>query len=205
MPAPAPLPLRLLLHCPASGCCRCPRHAARARWPPFAPSDTISCDVQSVTWSHGATLSSATQSCPHAACHVLVWLQPAAPVPQIPPYIVGCRADSVIFFRKPPQPRAWQGTNPITQRPASMNTNGVVNPPRFGQSTALSAESGTPMRHLNDRMMYLLANLSVSCCSSPSPLQSETHITHSGPPRQHHLEKWRQVHWRSVGHLARPQ
>ncbi|KAL5377198.1 hypothetical protein PMIN02_011593 [Paraphaeosphaeria minitans] len=63
--------------------------------------------------------------------------------------------------KKPSQPRAWQGTNPITQRSANQNTNGVVNPPRPSQpASALSGETITPMRHLNDRMMYLLANLS---------------------------------------------
>ncbi|KAF2441913.1 hypothetical protein P171DRAFT_366245 [Karstenula rhodostoma CBS 690.94] len=60
--------------------------------------------------------------------------------------------------KKPSQPRAWQGTNPITQRSANQNTNGVVNAPRPSQPA--SALSGEPMRHLNDRMMYLLANLS---------------------------------------------
>ncbi|KAH8695699.1 hypothetical protein GQ44DRAFT_634871 [Phaeosphaeriaceae sp. PMI808] len=64
--------------------------------------------------------------------------------------------------RKPPPQKAWtQGTNPITQRlsnpPAS---NGVVNTPKPSHnSTTSSGQIGTPMRHLSDRMMYLLANL----------------------------------------------
>ncbi|KAL1612534.1 poly(A)-binding protein binding protein [Paraconiothyrium brasiliense] len=57
--------------------------------------------------------------------------------------------------------KAWQGTNPITQRSTNQNTNGVVNASRPSQpASALSGETITPMRHLNDRMMYLLANLS---------------------------------------------
>ncbi|KAF2262264.1 hypothetical protein CC78DRAFT_545921 [Lojkania enalia] len=65
--------------------------------------------------------------------------------------------------RKPPPQKAWtQGTNPITQRPASINnSNGVVNTPKPSQNlSALAGETASPMRHLNDRMMFLLANLS---------------------------------------------
>ncbi|CAI6338275.1 unnamed protein product [Periconia digitata] len=64
--------------------------------------------------------------------------------------------------KKPTQPRAWQGTNPITQRPSNANSNGVVNnnyrPSHV--STPLTGESASPMRHLSDRMYFLLANLS---------------------------------------------
>jgi hypothetical protein len=61
--------------------------------------------------------------------------------------------------RKPPAPRAWsQGTNPITQRPTnSTPTNGVANTPK--PAATATGETGTSMRHLSDRMMYLLANL----------------------------------------------
>ncbi|KAF1955507.1 hypothetical protein CC80DRAFT_493007 [Byssothecium circinans] len=59
------------------------------------------------------------------------------------------------------KPRAWQGTNPITQRPSNANSNGVVSTPKPAHvSTPLSVESASPMRHLSDRMYYLLANLS---------------------------------------------
>ncbi|KAK1908390.1 hypothetical protein P3342_009239 [Pyrenophora teres f. teres] len=64
--------------------------------------------------------------------------------------------------RKPPAKTAWtQGTNPLTQRPTSTATsNGAVNSPKPSQSSpASSGETPTPMRHLSDRMMYLLANL----------------------------------------------
>ncbi|KAI0589432.1 PBP1 Protein interacting with poly(A)-binding protein [Pyrenophora tritici-repentis] len=64
--------------------------------------------------------------------------------------------------RKPPAKTAWtQGTNPLTQRPTSTATsNGAVNSPKPSQtSPASSGETPTPMRHLSDRMMYLLANL----------------------------------------------
>ena len=67
--------------------------------------------------------------------------------------------------RKPPAKSAWtQGTNPITQRPTHSPTpNGAVNSPKPPQSsTAASADSVSAMRHLSDRMMYLLANLTVS-------------------------------------------
>ncbi|CAO2658594.1 Nn.00g063170.m01.CDS01 [Neocucurbitaria sp. VM-36] len=63
--------------------------------------------------------------------------------------------------RKPPQ-KAWtQGTNPITQRPSNPTaSNGVVNSSKSTQnSSAPSGETASPMRHLSDRMMYLLANL----------------------------------------------
>ncbi|KAH4119711.1 hypothetical protein HBI40_052700 [Parastagonospora nodorum] len=64
--------------------------------------------------------------------------------------------------RKPPAQKAWtQGTNPITQRPSnSPASNGVGNVPKPAQTvTNSSGETATPMRHLSDRMMYLLANL----------------------------------------------
>ncbi|KAF2651361.1 hypothetical protein K491DRAFT_607077 [Lophiostoma macrostomum CBS 122681] len=65
--------------------------------------------------------------------------------------------------RKPPAAqKAWtQGTNPIIQRPSNPNSsNGVVNTPKPAQNpSSLPSESASPMRHLNDRMMYLLANL----------------------------------------------
>lgn len=67
--------------------------------------------------------------------------------------------------RKPPPQKAWtQGTNPITQRPSNPPTpNGVANTPKPAQhATTPSGEAGQPMRHLSDRMMYLLANLTVS-------------------------------------------
>lgn len=67
--------------------------------------------------------------------------------------------------RKPPAKTAWtQGTNPITQRPTHSPTpNGAVSSPKPPQgSTAASADNASPMRHLSDRMMYLLANLTVS-------------------------------------------
>ncbi|KAF2127158.1 hypothetical protein P153DRAFT_320653 [Dothidotthia symphoricarpi CBS 119687] len=63
--------------------------------------------------------------------------------------------------RKPPQ-KAWtQGTNPITQRSSNPSpSNGVVNNPKPTQTpTAPSGESASPMKHLSDRMMYLLVNL----------------------------------------------
>ncbi|KAF2846317.1 PAB1 binding protein-like protein [Plenodomus tracheiphilus IPT5] len=63
---------------------------------------------------------------------------------------------------KPLPQKAWtQGTNPITQRSSTpVTSNGVAAPARPQHNTAApSGETVTPMRHLNDRMMYLLANL----------------------------------------------
>ncbi|KNG43920.1 pab1 binding protein [Stemphylium lycopersici] len=63
--------------------------------------------------------------------------------------------------RKQPAKTAWtQGTNPLTQRPTNpaATSNGVVSSPK-PSSTASSGETASPMRHLSDRMMYLLANL----------------------------------------------
>ncbi|KAF2021495.1 hypothetical protein BU24DRAFT_337600 [Aaosphaeria arxii CBS 175.79] len=62
--------------------------------------------------------------------------------------------------RKPP--KAWsQGTNPITQRPSNPSTtNGTANSVKPSQhQPAPTSDSGSPMRHLNDRMMFLLASL----------------------------------------------
>ncbi|KAH7084831.1 PAB1 binding protein-like protein [Paraphoma chrysanthemicola] len=73
------------------------------------------------------------------------------------------RARSLEFrgATKPPQ-KAWtQGTNPITQRPSNPPaSNGATTAPKPSpNSTASPGEAGVPMRHLSDRMMYLLANL----------------------------------------------
>lgn len=64
--------------------------------------------------------------------------------------------------RKPPPQKAWtQGTNPITQRSSTpVTSNGAAAPAKPQHNSTLpSGETATPMRHLNDRMMYLLANL----------------------------------------------
>lgn len=64
--------------------------------------------------------------------------------------------------RKPPPQKAWtHGTNPITHpssTPPPVTANGALPVPRPAP-TATFTETPTPMRHLNDRMMYLLANL----------------------------------------------
>ncbi|PSN68590.1 hypothetical protein BS50DRAFT_571836 [Corynespora cassiicola Philippines] len=67
--------------------------------------------------------------------------------------------------RKPPQKAAWtSGNNPITQRPTNNNSpapNGAINAPKPSHTpAAVSGETISPMRHLNDRMMFLLVNLS---------------------------------------------
>jgi hypothetical protein len=66
--------------------------------------------------------------------------------------------------RKTPAKTAWtQGTNPLTQRPTNNPaSNGVVNTSKPAQNSIASGETASPMRHLSDRMMYLLANLTVS-------------------------------------------
>jgi hypothetical protein len=81
-------------------------------------------------------------------------------------------ADSITLRRKPPQ-KAWQGANPFTQRPSnSINSNGVVNTLKANlNSTPLPSESASPMKHLDDRMIYLLANLTVSLISTDFPLE----------------------------------
>ncbi|EUC32192.1 hypothetical protein COCCADRAFT_6075 [Bipolaris zeicola 26-R-13] len=62
--------------------------------------------------------------------------------------------------RKQPAKTAWtQGTNPLTQRPTNPSpSNGLVNSQK-PTPTPSSGETASPMRHLSDRMMYLLANL----------------------------------------------
>jgi hypothetical protein len=130
-------------------------HASRARW-----TNSL-CDAHSVTWSHSATLL-----CRPLLVLELSWcsrhctLASGITVPIPCPWIA---ADSTLLLRKPPPPRAWQGTNPITQRPTNPTSNGVASAPRPSQNAgAFSGETASPMRHLNDRMMFLLANLSVS-------------------------------------------
>ncbi|KAF9693881.1 hypothetical protein EKO04_008543 [Ascochyta lentis] len=62
--------------------------------------------------------------------------------------------------RKSPAPKAWShgSANPITHRSSpSTPSNGLATTPK--PANTLSAETATPMRHLSDRMMYLLANL----------------------------------------------
>jgi hypothetical protein len=80
-------------------------------------------------------------------------------------FTVHGRNADLATVRKPPPQKAWtQGTNPITQRPSNPPAaNGAVNTPKPAQNSATaSGETATPMRHLSDRMMYLLANLTVS-------------------------------------------
>ncbi|UPX16779.1 poly(A)-binding protein binding protein [Ascochyta rabiei] len=62
--------------------------------------------------------------------------------------------------RKSPAPKPWShgSANPITHRSStSTPSNGLASTPK--PANAVSAETATPMRHLSDRMMYLLANL----------------------------------------------
>ncbi|KAF2809728.1 uncharacterized protein BDZ99DRAFT_388593 [Mytilinidion resinicola] len=67
--------------------------------------------------------------------------------------------------KPPPQQKAWgQGTNPITQRASNANnSNGVANPskatPAAQGPPSSSNESHSYMKHMNDRMMFLLASL----------------------------------------------
>ncbi|KAF2004854.1 hypothetical protein P154DRAFT_425781 [Amniculicola lignicola CBS 123094] len=64
--------------------------------------------------------------------------------------------------RKPSVPKAWtQGTNPLTQRSTNYNNSNGVNTPKPSQNAHLAfvGESPSPMKHLSDRMMFLLANL----------------------------------------------
>lgn len=66
--------------------------------------------------------------------------------------------------RKNTTQKAWTQGNPITQRSSNANnSNGVVNAskptPAPQNLTTSSGETQSPMKHLNDRMMFLLANL----------------------------------------------
>ena len=63
-----------------------------------------------------------------------------------------------------PQQKAWQGTNPITQRPSSVIANGTEKPlpkaPAPQTSTKSTTESNVE-KHANDRALYLISNLTV--------------------------------------------
>jgi hypothetical protein len=108
--------------------------------------------------------------------------------------------------RRPQAQKAWsQGSaNPITQRPSNPTTpNGVANTQKPAHTPAsTSGDSAAPMRHLSDRMMYLLANLTVR----PTTLLAPYVLTYPpGPARYHHPQEWRKVLRRPFRHLARPQ
>jgi predicted CxxxxCH...CXXCH cytochrome family protein len=117
--------------------------------------------------SHGCAVQ---RRCPATLPHLAACCRPARFLGACLPHTNTCRnrschsnADPPSVARKPPVQKAWsQGSsNPITQRPSNPTpSNGVANPTK--PSTAVSGETATPMRHLSDRMMYLLANLTVS-------------------------------------------
>lgn len=118
-------------------------------------------------------------------------------------------ANSPSLQETPPQQKAWtHGANPLTHPSSStpVSSNGALPVPRPHQtptSAVSSAESPTPMRHLNDRMMYLLANLIVSrgCLNT-------ARLTHAdvlaGPAWYHYPEERRHVLRRSLGSFTGP-
>jgi hypothetical protein len=147
--------------------CSCPPHT-RCH-PPLSAHCTrprrcgiFSCDVRSQ--SHGNTVR---LGCPVDGSFPVCSCQLPHPALRLPRAALSpaCRNADLAARRKPPAQKAWtQGTNPLTQRPTNPTpSNGIVNPPKPTQnSTGPSGETNTPMRHLSDRMMYLLANLTVS-------------------------------------------
>ena len=70
------------------------------------------------------------------------------------------------FHRKQstPQPRAWQGPNPITQRAASGMTNGTEKPlPKLPPQPHDSPNPlGNADKHAHDRLLFAIANCMVS-------------------------------------------
>ncbi|KAF2872381.1 hypothetical protein BDV95DRAFT_382351 [Massariosphaeria phaeospora] len=104
-------------------------------------------------------LSSSTTSNPPTA-RTQLKMNPSGKAVDGPRKQAGSPVDGA--HRKPPPQKAWtHGTNPITQRASNVNnSNGVVNGPKLPQNpVAVTGETASPMRHLNDRMMYLLSNL----------------------------------------------
>lgn len=67
------------------------------------------------------------------------------------------------FCPRRPTQKAWtQGTNPITQRPSNQQ-NGIPAPGKGQvQKVNSSKESNTADKHANDRLLFLLGNLTVS-------------------------------------------
>lgn len=62
--------------------------------------------------------------------------------------------------QRKPAPRAWQGTNPITQRPSNMGTPNGYSSPKHTQTPALAPDAAPPtQRKQSERMLYLLTNL----------------------------------------------
>lgn len=68
------------------------------------------------------------------------------------------------FRRNAPQ-KAWSGMNPITQRSTTpAQQNGVGNQPKVvPQKPGNNEETGTTDQHANDRLLFLFANMMVSC------------------------------------------
>jgi hypothetical protein len=74
--------------------------------------------------------------------------------------------------QQPPQPRAWQGPNPITQRASASTPNGTekaVPKPQSQAQQKNTAESNAD-KHAHDRALYLIASFTVrmtglSACS----------------------------------------
>lgn len=69
------------------------------------------------------------------------------------------------FYRKqqPPQPKAWQGPNPITQRASTSTPNGTEKPlPKTPvQSRDKSLADSNADKHAHDRALYIIANFIV--------------------------------------------
>lgn len=124
-----------------------------------------------VTWSHGATALSTRRPSLRVLCSIASSCPVPASMNSLPP-CAWTNADLAIC-RKQPAKTAWtQGTNPLTNRPTNPATsNGLVSSSK-PSSTASSAETASPMRHLSDRMMYLLANLTVSDGRFPTSSRS---------------------------------
>ena len=81
-----------------------------------------------------------------------------------------------------PQPKAWTGTNPITQRASTNNTNGTEKPlPKVpSQSQTKSSTESHSDKHAHDRALFVIANFTVCTLCFGKILRSLTHST-GGP------------------------
>jgi len=103
-------------------------------------------------------------------------------------------------------PKAWTGTNPITQRAsnAASMPNGSEKPlPRLPtQSQPKAGTNAHADKHAHDRLLYLLAHCTVSILmlnqySTALSLDIDTDIpVWLGHRRDYHIEEWRTIYGR---------
>lgn len=89
--------------------------------------------------------------------------------------------------QQPPQPKAWQGPNPITQKASAVIPNGtekpLPKPPSSQPQTKNTAESNAD-KHAHDRALYLIASFTVripeTMCDVLQQCRANCAVMHGG-------------------------